>query len=605
MIPSKRPSQIFWGLLLAGMLVAGSVCMLFFLPYGQLKPLADHISRRGHLDSFTIGVYAKLAEFLPWVGILLVLATLAAGVFHRRTQAWIHRLVGFLAVQLRVTWRDTVDFWRVMCGRRRPSWWAVLAVTAISLVAIFTRLAFVNRPFQHDEAYTFEAFAVRPFFKIITDYSLPNNHVLHTILVRISYLLFGDSPLAVRLPALAAGVLMVPATYFVAGRLYTRSTAILSAALVAAAPVLIGFSTDARGYTLLALITLGVFALGIYVKQHRNRFAWLLLSVLSALGFYTLPIMLYPYGILMVWLFISVLAGDYGKDYGRRCWGMVKYLIFSGLVTVALTLILYTPIFIYSGVASVISNSFVSPLSWIDFRQTLPVRLLETWQGWTQDVPVAVVYLLVAGAVLSLVFHRKISRHRFPIQVAALIWITVTFLIQRPNPWERVWTYLFAPVMIWASAGLMASFILRSKIRLRGKINLDTLVSSLLALAVLSASLVYGINNIPEQNAVKDIEAAAIFLSPKLQTQDRIAMDYPMDVPFWYYARLHGIGQDYIFNVLNRPYEHVYVIVNTNYQQTVQSVLTTRAKDGVFCNPATIQKIKTIDYTEIYECNRQ
>jgi hypothetical protein len=167
-----------------------------------------------------------------------------------------------------------------------------------------------------------------------------------------------------------------------------------------------------------------------------------------------------------------------------------------------------------------------------------------------------------------------------------------------------VWLYLFAPAMIWASAGLVAPFQVWGS-RWKGKVNLDALVSGALALAILGAGVGYGIVNIPEQNAVKDIEASAIFLSSRLQPLDRIAMDYPMDVPFWYYSQLHGISLDYIFNVPDRPYNHVYVVVNTNYSQTVESVLATRSKDGVTCNPASIQKIKTIDYTDIYECNRQ
>ena len=602
MTPSRKLTQIVWGLTVAILLAAGGVCLLFFLPYAQLKPLADHFSRHGQLASFTLDRYARMAIYLQGAGVLLAAVGAAAILFRWRTQAWMAVLLGFLGFQLKATWQDAGAIVRRMRSWR-PGWQAALALASVTIVATFTRLAFVNHPFQHDEAYTFEAFAVRPFSKIITDYSLPNNHVLHTIFVRMSYLLFGDSPLAVRLPALLAGVLMAPLTYYVARRLYNRSAAVVSAALVAAAPVLIGYSTDARGYTMLCMITLGGFGLGIYVLNHKNRAAWLLLSVLSALGFYTLPIMLYPYGIIMLWLFGSALLGDRGKDYDSF-WRMLKYLIFSGLLTVVLTILLYTPIFIFSGVGSVTSNGFVGSLSWIDFRQTLPVRLLETWQDWTLNVPEVLGYILVAGVGLSLVFHRKISQRRFPIQAAALIWLTVTMLIQRPNPWARVWLYLFAPVMIWASAGLLAPIQVWGA-RWRGKIKLDALVSTLMALAILGAGVVYGIINIPEQNAVKDIEASAIFLSSRLQPLDRIAMDYPMDVPFWYYARLHGISQDFIFDVPNRPYDHVYVIVNTNFGQTVQSVLTTRAKDGVTCNPSSIQKIKTIDYTEIYECNRQ
>jgi len=600
MRPTPKCTRIFWGLAVALALAAGSVCLLFFLPYDQLKPLADHFSRHGQLASFTLERYIRMASYLRAAGVLLAMVGAAAIVFHRRSQTWTAALLGFLGFQLRATWKDggaivlRIRSWR-------PGWQAWVTVVAVTLVAAFTRLAFVNRPFQHDEAYTFEAFAVRPFSKIITDYSLPNNHILHTIFVRVSYLVFGNAPLAVRLPALLAGVLMAPLTYFVARRLYNRNAAMVSAALVAVAPVLIGYSTDARGYTLLSLITLGCFGLGIYVLNHKNRAAWLALSVVSALGFYTLPIMLYPYGILMVWLFGSALMGDQGQEY-TTIWSMLRYLVISGLLTVVLTILLYTPIFIYSGLGSVFSNVFVGSLDWVDFRQTLPVRLLETWQDWTFNVPELVAYILAAGVGLSLVFHRKISQRRFPIQASALIWMTAVMLIQRPNPWARVWLYLFAPVMIWASAGLLAPFQGWGG-RWKGKIKLDALVSGALALAILGAGVGYGIVNIPEQNAVKDIEASAIFLSSRLQPMDRIAMDYPMDVPFWYYSQVHGIPQDAIFNV-ERPYDHVYVIVNTNYSQTVLSVLATRAKDGVTCNTATIQKIKTIDYTEIYECNR-
>lgn len=596
----SRSIRTLWVVLVAAFCLAGAAGLLFFLPFDQLKPLLDHLSRDGHLDSFTLSRYQVLGGFLPWLGLLLVLCGLLAVVFQKKTQAWLGRLVEFLLFEIKATWGDFIQFWQDL-RNWRPALPFLLSLAGITLVAVFTRLVFVNRPFLHDEAYTFEAFAVRPFAKIITDYSLPNNHVLHTIFVRISYLLFGDSPLAVRLPALAAGVFMVPAAYMLARRLYDRSTAILSAGLVAAAPVLIDYSTDARGYTLLALITLLSFSLGIYVQEHKNRFAWLLLAVLSALGFYTLPIMLYPYGILMLWLLLSALIGDRGQGYASF-WSMLRWLVFSGFVTVILTILLYLPIFIFSGVNSVFSNPFVNALSWVDFRQTLPVRLLETWQSWMNNVPEIIGYILAGGVILSLFFHWKISRKKFPLQVAALLWLVVVFLIQRPNPWARVWTYLFAPLMIWASAGILA-VVKALQNFLRGNYHLNGALAAIATVAILGASAGYGIKNIPEQTAVKEIEGSAIFLSGLLKPGDRIAMDYPMDVPFWYYARLHGISQDHIFGVAGQPYNHVYIVVNTNFDQTVVTVLITRARDGIFCNPRTIQKMKTIDNTEIYQCD--
>ncbi len=597
----SKTTRILWVVLVVGVCLAGIAGLLFFLPFSQLKPLVDHLSRDGHLDSFTQGRYQSLAIFLPWLGLILMPVGLLAIIFHRRTQDWLARLVDYLRFQIKSTWMDLRQFWQEL-RNWRPAVPALLALLGITLVALFVRLAFINRAFSHDEAYTFEAFAVRPFFKIVTDYSLPNNHVLHTILVRISYLLFGDSPLAVRLPALTAGVLMIPASYLLAVQLYDRRVAFLSAGLVAAAPVMINFSTNARGYTLLALLTLVTFSLGVYVRQHKNRFAWLLMAVLSALGFYTLPVMLYPYGILMVWLFFSALVGDRGAAY-PSFWSILRYILVSGIITVILTVLFYLPIFIFSGVTSVTSNTFVSSLTWGDFRQTLPVRLLETWQSWLQDVPPSVGFILAGGFVLSLIFHRKISRLKFPLQVVALLWIMMLLVIQRPNAYGKIWTYLFAPLMIWGSAGLLAVVNLLP-IRIGNKFHLGSTLTGAASLTILAAALFYGINNLPNQNATHEIEAAAIYLSSRLQPADRIAMDYPLDVTFWYYARLHGIAQDYFFNVPARPYEHVYVIVNPNFDQTVYTVLETRAKDGVFCRSSTIKMDMSVDNTEIYECDR-
>ncbi len=598
----KSLSRIVWGILVVGLFLAGGLCASFFLPYSKLKTVADHFSRHGTLESFTLDSYARMASVLPWLGIFLVFAGLIAVLFYPRSQAWIMRLVRFLADQWKAFWADTKRCFQDLRSWK-PSGLSLIVVGIITLGAIFIRLASANRPFQYDEAYTFEAFAVRPFSKIITDYSLPNNHVLHTIFVRVSYLLFGMSPLAVRLPALISGILMVPLAYFLAGRLYNRPVAILSSVLVAAAPLMIDYSVDARGYSMVAMLTLAIFILGLYVKARPNRLAWLALAVFSALGFYTLPTMLYPYGILMLWLFVSALAGDRGKDYAT-VWRFIRYLVVSGLVTVILTVLLYTPILIFSGVKSLVGNSFVSPLTWVDFRQTLPVRMLETWQDWIRNVPTFLVILLAAGFFVGLIFHGRLSKHRFPLQLAALLWLAITFIIQRPNPWSRIWTYLFAPVMIWSSAGLALplEFIKR---QIAGKISISSLVSMLAAAAILVAGIRQAINDMPYMNEPHQIEWTAIFLATQAQPDDRIALDRTIDVQFWYYAHLHGIPRDLMFDVPGRSYNHVFVVVNTNYPHTAQTILSERAQEGVSCALATVQKIKTIDQVDIYECIHQ
>ena len=119
---------------------------------------------------------------------------------------------------------------------------------------------------SHDEAYTVVAFAVRPWAAVVGDYSLPNNYVFHTILVHLSLRMFGMQPWAVRLPVLLAGVLMLPAAYGLARRLFSRPAALMSTAVLAVLPRLVLLSTNARGYALVALFTLVMLDLALLLN---------------------------------------------------------------------------------------------------------------------------------------------------------------------------------------------------------------------------------------------------------------------------------------------------------------------------------------------------
>ena len=64
-------------------------------------------------------------------------------------------------------------------------------------------------------------------------------------LLAVSLKLFGVSVLALRLPNMIAGVLLIPATYALARRIYDRQTALVAAALVTASPFAILFAPTA------------------------------------------------------------------------------------------------------------------------------------------------------------------------------------------------------------------------------------------------------------------------------------------------------------------------------------------------------------------------
>ena len=104
----------------------------------------------------------------------------------------------------------------------------------------------------------------------VSAYDFPNNHIFYTFLAHVAFILFGSEPWVLRLPALFAGVLIVPATYMTVRIFYDKYAAILSAGIIAASVPFIRYSTQARGYTLVCLVTLLVVSLAAYLLRHKN-----------------------------------------------------------------------------------------------------------------------------------------------------------------------------------------------------------------------------------------------------------------------------------------------------------------------------------------------
>src|SRR5919109_2597730 len=126
----------------------------------------------------------------------------------------------------------------------------------ITLIGFCLRIIDLNQSIAYDEAYTFIHFASRPFKHILADYSAPNNHIFHTILVGFAYRLFGGEPWALRLPAFLAGILMTPAMYITARRFFSPYQSLAAAGLMAVIPLFISYSVNGRGYSLLVLLAL-------------------------------------------------------------------------------------------------------------------------------------------------------------------------------------------------------------------------------------------------------------------------------------------------------------------------------------------------------------
>ena len=108
--------------------------------------------------------------------------------------------------------------------------------------------------------------------------------------------------MAIRLPALIAGIATLPLSYVLARRLYNSTAALLTAALVASSSTLVEYSTNARGYSLLVALTIASLLAAARVIETGSQGAWATLALCSILGFYAIPTMAYAFGGVVGWI---------------------------------------------------------------------------------------------------------------------------------------------------------------------------------------------------------------------------------------------------------------------------------------------------------------
>ncbi|UCD88155.1 MAG: glycosyltransferase family 39 protein [Desulfobacterales bacterium] len=484
----------------------------------------------------TKSLFEEIMQRVRIMGIVLVFVggTLYAG--RRRFPAYLSTAVTSMSCFLG---KVKQDFVRALTKEQKTH---LIAFFSILIGSIIVRGFFLARPMGYDEAWTFEAYASKPLLVGLSYYSGPNNHLFHTFLVHLSYLLAGNKPWVIRLPAFFAGVLLVPISYILSRIFYNKHVAILTGAVVAFSAPLILYSTEARGYSLICLFSLLIFTLAPYLKRSDQSGPWILFAVLSALGFYTIPIMIYPFGIVVTWLVISIALE---KDSPSKLLA-VKYLSLSLIGVVLMTFSLYTPVFVVSGMESVVANRFVESQPWSVFLSELPGFARSLWQEWHTSMPSPVEYLLAAGFLTSLFAHKWTSKQRTPIIVAAVTWICLVLVIHPVVRYTRVWIFLLPLYIIMAHSGL--SIYLKwfqktlKKYRSLPTLTLALIISFWMCSNVMSERHAYW----EMKWAPPEAEPISLFLKDYLRPGDAVVSKTHLDVPLAYYFHVHDVPVSYL-----------------------------------------------------------
>jgi hypothetical protein len=409
------------------------------------------------------------------------------------------------------------------------------------------RFAFLFQPMRLDETANYTFLASSSLRTLTCTYPAPNNHALHTLFVHLFTVAFGSSPAVIRATAFVAGALVIPAAYVTLAEIFDARAALLGAALVTASSPLVEYATNARGYTLQALLVLVVFFAAARLLRAPTRGGWIALGAASVLGFYTIPTMAYFVASALLWMLASAAAGD--SAFGLR--RMTIRLVGIGSAVAVTVALLYLPFVLGSGLAAVTSNRWVKPLPWSEFRTGLLPNLIAYLETWQRGLPMLANSMVMAGFLLSLVLFRRLSRFKVsPVVVAGATCLTL-MTIQRVLPPGRVWLPLLPLYLGASAAGLWWGFDRVSSL-VRARAVPSPIVGAALAVLVggaASASLLATGSpyQAPDQVTFRDAESLTEILGGILRDDDAVYAHNDARLVLRYYFDRHHVPTRYIY----------------------------------------------------------
>jgi 4-amino-4-deoxy-L-arabinose transferase-like glycosyltransferase len=435
------------------------------------------------------------------------------------------------------------------------------ALLVVFSVAVALRLMYLAQPMRYDEAVTYMYFVRLPWSEALATYTYPNNHLFHTLLAKISVSVFGNTPWALRLPAFFAGVLVVFAAYAVARALYGDRAALLAAAFVSASGVLILYSTNARGYSLVVLAFLLLVLLVIRVLRGGDARQWIAFVVLATLGLWTVPVMLFPLGAVCVWFALTAFVD--------RKTELIRPLMISLVAVGALTLLAYSPVIARHGLASVTRNRFVAPSGWYEFFDQLPDTLWEALVSWSLGLPPLVTLVLLGCALFALRHHGSISPFRMGLPLAAFVWSAWLLVVTHRAPFARVWLWLLPIAASLAGAGLVRLLERWERTRRLAQERTPALAVVYVVGAALSIVLSFAVLLSRDTGTFREAAEASEALSRALRPGDRVLVGIPSNGPLEYYLHQRGVDPRHL-SLDDRVARRVFVVVDRGEGQSLE-----------------------------------
>ena len=423
---------------------------------------------------------------------------------------------------------------------RRTTFLEYAGLSALMAIGVGIRLWYVNQPMRFDEATTVMLYANSPWYIGLANYSMPNNHLLNTLLVRFSLWMGGDREWVIRLPALLAGLLCLPLTYVYARRMYSRETALLALAWLCVSLPFVDMSTNARGYTMVVCCGL-VSHVSIHFLLRKGYWIAAILNALAiGLGLVAVPVAILFVGSGLLW---ALFCANSLRTCGQGDPSRLRLLIGSFVAGCGIAGIGYAPMLMILGPKWLLANEWVLPLDWPTFIRQFPGQLWTFGRYNMLYLPHAMVAALALSAVCYLLFWKRIEKTKISLPFILGGFCLFVLMLNRRYPlWGLAPMWMFLSVVFYGaiSAGFarMAAGVLGARF---------ARPSVLMAALFLSGSGAVGlIRANPRQTldstggySFPDVRQVARYLADHASSRDEILLDNAMIV-HQYYARRCG-----------------------------------------------------------------
>jgi mannosyltransferase len=398
----------------------------------------------------------------------------------------------------------------------------VLILIALLLIGLILRLVHLNDGMWLDEILTLVSYARVPFAKIVTSFDSENQHFLYSVLAHLSFITFGESAWALRLPAVLFGVGSIFALYLIGSEVTSKREALLAATLMTFSYYHIWFSQNARGYTSLLFWTVLSSWFLLLAIRNQKILPWIFYALSAALGVYTHLTM----GFVIVGQAIVFLIAWWEKS--RSNWPALRRGLFSGFVILGLlVIVLYAPVF--NQMRTVIGGSEVSVVQeWKSPLWTLSEFVKGIQIGFSSSALAILALIWFGIGLISYWYMRK----EIPLLMIlpAIVGAAVTLAIGH-HLWPRFFffTYGFAALIVVRGAFAIAGWATRKMPALKISPEIVGTVISLgiILASALSVPFAYG----PKQ----DYAGALSLVQENLAAGDRVVLIGPVAIPFQQY----------------------------------------------------------------------